>query len=224
MAAGGRPGDPSCPRRGIGRAAFGLQFARPALHQRRLQRVKAIFRSVGEAAQISASFVGVLFIVHLLNGFVQGRLNYFGIHPRTLPGLAGVFASPFLHATVAHLTANGSALLILLFLLFLNRKYRAEETLLAIWLGGGLGTWLIGRSGSVHVGASGIIYGLIVYLIAAGWWMKGWRPLVAAVVVLFFYAGAVYGLVPREGPVSWEGHLSGAVVGWLAARSQHARG
>jgi len=191
-----------------------------------VKRIKAIARTVGEAAQISAVLVGVIFIVHLLNGMVGMQLNVFGIRPRTTIGLVGIICSPFLHANAAHVTANCSALLVLLFLLFLNRKYRAEETLLLIWFGSGLGTWLIGRSSyggkpEVHIGASSIIYGLIVYLIAAGWWMKGWRPVVAALVVLFLYAGAIYGIWPSNSHVSWEGHLSGVIAGWLVARYQH---
>ena len=169
---------------------------------------------------MSAVIVGILFIVHILNMMVQMRLNAFGIEPRTSRGLIGIFLSPFLHANAAHITANGSALLVLLFLLFANAKYRAEETLLLIWFGSGLGTWLIGRP-NIHIGASSIIYGLIVYLLAAGWWMKGWRPVVAALVVLFFYAGAIFGLVPNDPKVSWEGHLAGAMVGWLVAKFQH---
>ena len=185
-----------------------------------------MFRTAGEAAQISSVIVGVIFIVHLLNGMVGMQLNAFGIRPRTGAGLFGIVCSPFLHANAAHVTANCTALLILLFLLFLNRKYRAEETLLLIWFGSGFGTWLIGRSSAahpeVHIGASGVIYGLIVYLIAAGWWMKGWRPVIAAIVVLFLYAGAIYGVVPTNQRISWEGHLCGAIVGWIVARYHHA--
>lgn len=190
-----------------------------------MKRVKAIFRTMGEAAQISCVIVGVIFIVHLLNMIVGMQLNHFGIRPRSVGGLFGILTSPFLHVSAAHVTANCSALLVLLFLLFLNRKYQAEETLLLIWFGSGVGTWLIGRSSAsrpeVHIGASAIIYGLIIYLIAAGWWMKGWRPVVAAVIVLFFYAGAFYGLIPTSQRVSWEGHLAGAIVGFLVARHQH---
>lgn len=191
-----------------------------------MKHLKAIARTVGEAAQISCVIVGVIFIIHLLNMMTAMQLNAFGIRPRTSVGLIGIVCSPFLHANAAHVTANCSALLILLFILFLNRKYRAEETLLLIWFGSGFGTWLIGRSSvarpEVHIGASSIIYGLIVYLIAASWWMKGWRPTIAALVVLFLYAGAIYGVVPTTQRISWEGHLAGAVVGFLVARYHHA--
>jgi membrane associated rhomboid family serine protease len=179
-----------------------------------------MFRAVGESAQISCVLVGLLFIVHLLNGMVQMRLNLFGIYPRTAGGLIGIVCSPFLHANAAHLMANGTALLILLFLIFLNRKYRAEETLLLIWFGSGFGTWLIGRP-SLHIGASSIIFGLIIYLVAAGWWMKGWRPVIAAVIVFVLYAGALQGILPSDARVSWEGHLSGAIVGLIVAKYQH---
>jgi membrane associated rhomboid family serine protease len=191
-----------------------------------LKRLKAIARSVGEAAQISCVIVGIIFIVHLLNTMTAMQLNAFGIRPRTALGLIGVVCSPFLHASAAHVTANCSALLVLLFLLFLNRKYRAEETLLLIWFGSGFGTWLIGRSSAqhpeIHIGASSIIYGLIVYLIVASVWMKGWRPVIAAIVVLFLYAGAIYGVLPTTQRISWEGHLSGAIVGFLVARYHHS--
>jgi len=73
----------------------------------------------------------------------------------------------------------------------------------------------------VHIGASSIIYGLIVYLIAAGWWMKGWKPVIVALIVLVLYAGAIFGLMPTDARVSWEGHLSGAIVGFLVAKYQH---
>lgn len=152
---------------------------------------------------------------------VMMRLNFFGIQPRTTSGLIGILVSPFLHANSAHLTANASALLVLLFMLFLHRRYRAEETLLLIWFGGGLGTWLIGRP-SIHIGASSLVYGLIVYLIAAGWWMKGWKPVVTAIIVAILYAGAIWGLFPGDARMSWEGHVCGALIGWLAAKFRHA--
>ena len=62
---------------------------------------------------------------------------------------------------------------------------------------------------------------VVVGLLAAGWWMKGWRPVVVALVVLVLYAGAIFGLMPNDPHISWEGHLSGAIVGFLVARYQH---
>lgn len=183
---------------------------------------KAILKSWSAAIQTSAACVAILFFAHLLNYTMQMRLLQFGIIPRTVRGLWGILFSPFLHANAAHLLANASALVALIFFLFANKKYRAEEALLWIWFLSGLGTWLIGRGApAVHVGASAIIYGLIAYLFLAGFWMKGWRPILVALAVLILYGGAIYGIVPTKTGMSWEGHLAGALSGLWAAWHFH---
>ena len=75
----------------------------------------------------------------------------------------------------------------------------------------------------MHIGASSLIYGLVVYLIAAGWWMRSWRSGLVALGVLAFYGGIFYGVLPQRGIVSWEGHLAGAVAGFLVARQNYSR-
>lgn len=175
-----------------------------------------------DAIEVSSLFVGLMFAVSVLQLFLPFDLRVFGIVPRTLWGLAGVLFSPFLHLSFAHLFANALPLLILLVLLFSHREYAPVETLLAVWLGSGFGTWLIGRGGSVHIGASSIIYGLVVYLIAAGWWLRSWRSLIIALVVLIFYGGIFFGILPQRGIVSWEGHLAGAITGLIVAWRHHA--
>jgi len=159
----------------------------------------------------------VLFLIFYVNQFLGGRLNYFGIIPRTGWGLLGILFSPLLHYNQAHLTANGVSLFLLLVILFSHREYRPEVALASIWLLSGLGTWLIGRP-SVHIGASGVIYGVVTYLIAAAWWLRSWRSAFLAVLILFLYGGIFYGMLPHAGFVSWEAHLSGAIAGVLAAR------
>jgi membrane associated rhomboid family serine protease len=184
--------------------------------------LKAKMKNWSEAMQVSFWCVAILFFAHLLNFMMQMRLLQFGIVPRTTGGLWGILFSPFLHANAAHLFANASAMVALVFFLFANKKYRAEEALLWIWLLSGIGTWLIGRGApAVHVGASGVIYGLIAYLFVAGFWMKGWRPVLVAVAVLILYGGAIYGMVPTKSGMSWEGHLSGALAGISVAGHFH---
>ena len=172
--------------------------------------------------EISAWLVGTLFIFKLLDWLSAVPLNRFGIEPRTLPGLVGILLSPLLHLNTAHLLANAAPLFVLLILLFANPRYHPEQTLAVIWIASGFGTWLIGRGGSIHIGASSIIYGLVVYLIAAGWWMRSWRSILVAAAVLIFYGGIFYGILPQRGHVSWEGHLAGAIAGWWAAHKNHA--
>ena len=174
-----------------------------------------------QAVETSAWLVGALFLAELLDYLSPISLDQFGIMPRTVPGLLGVFLSPLLHLNLAHLLANAVPLFVLLILLFADRGYHPERTLALIWLVSGFGTWLIGRTGTIHIGASSIVYGLVAYLIAAGWWMRSWRSILVAVLVLVFYGGIFFGILPQRGRVSWEGHLAGALAGWWAARRNH---
>lgn len=183
-------------------------------------------RGVLDAMEISVIVVLVVLGVYYLNVALGGRLNAFGVLPRTLWGLIGILFMPLLHYNEAHVTTNCVSLLILLIILFLHREYQPDRTLTYIWILSGLGTWLIGRAGHpaqpmIHIGASGVIYGLVTYLIAAAWWLRSWTSAVWAIVILFLYGGIFYGLLPQEGIISWEGHLSGAVAGVLVARKQH---
>jgi membrane associated rhomboid family serine protease len=178
--------------------------------------------SWADAIEISSLLVGLMILVALLDWWLPIDLRVFGIVPRTPFGLLGIAFGPLLHLGFPHLFANALPLWVLLVLLFANRAYYPEQTLAWIWLGSGLGTWLIGRGGAVHIGASSLIYGLVVYFIAAGWWMRNWRSMLVAVGVLVLYGGIFYGVLPQRGLISWEGHLAGALTGWLVARAHHA--
>src|SRR5438270_13785803 len=137
------------------------------------------FKTFKEAAQTSALMISLLFLVEVADLILRREkgltLAGFGIIPRTVPGLVGIAFSPLLHASPAHLLANALPLFILLILLFWDRHYYPALTLSSIWFFSGLGTWLIGRGNTVHIGASSIIFGLVAYLIAAGFLMRSWR-------------------------------------------------
>jgi membrane associated rhomboid family serine protease len=188
------------------------------------------FKTFKEAVQASGLMVSTLFIVEFADLFLQHArhttLAGFGIVPRTIPGLAGIAFSPLLHASPAHLLANALPLFVLLILLFWDRHYSPVLTLASIWFFSGLGTWLIGRGSDegrpiVHIGASSIIFGLVTYLIVAGFMMKSWRSAIVALLVLVGFGGIFYGVMPHAGPISWEGHLSGALAGVWAAKRNH---
>jgi membrane associated rhomboid family serine protease len=148
-------------------------------------------------------------------------LKQFGIQPRSVFGLAGVAFGPLLHANLAHLLANLVPLFVLLLALFSNPRYHPLRTLAIIWVAAGLGTWLIGRAGTVHIGASSVIYGLAAYLVTAGVRMRSWRAAIVAILVFALYGGLVHGVLPQAGPISWEGHLCGAIAGIWAAVEIH---
>lgn len=183
-------------------------------------------RTFADAVQISATIVLIIFGIYYANRAVGGVLNAFGIWPRHPRGLAGVLFSPLLHYNDAHLMTNTVSLFLLLIILFLNREYRPDLAFLSIWILSGLGTWLIGRGGTgvhpvIHIGASGVIYGLVTYLIAAAWWLRSWSSFLWAVAILFLYGGIFYGMLPQPGIISWEGHLAGAFAGVFVAWRQH---
>lgn len=158
-----------------------------------------------------------MFGVVLADALLPLHLTRFGIVPRTLAGLWGVLWSPLLHANFGHFAANALPLFILTTLLFGNLRYRPPASLAWIWIGSGLGTWLIGRGPAVHVGASSVIFGVAAFLIAAGWRLRTWSSAGVALFVAVAFGGLFYGILPQAGPISWEGHLAGAIVGIATA-------
>jgi membrane associated rhomboid family serine protease len=180
-------------------------------------------RTFRQAADLGSVFVAWLCVVELVDHLLRQQrgltLDGLGIVPRTGPGLVGIVFSPLLHANFAHLAANAVPLLVLLTILFWDRRYRPWPTLASIWLVSGLGTWVIGRGGSVHIGASSIIFGLVAFLIVAGLLMRSWRTAFIALLVCLVFGGIFYGVLPQAGPVSWEGHLCGALAGVAVAWS-----
>jgi len=177
-------------------------------------------RTLADAAETSGSLVGILLLIGIV-ALAAPPLQSLGITPRTVHGLIGILFSPLLHANLGHLLANALPLFVLLTLLFIDRHYKPAATLALIWLLSGFGTWLIGRGGAVHLGASSIIYGLVTYLIASGLLQRTWQSVFVAIVVFVLYGGVMYGILPRHGPISWEGHLCGACAGvWVAWRNR----
>ncbi|KRP45069.1 Rhomboid family protein [Pseudomonas libanensis] len=154
--------------------------------------------------------------LQLLNVATGYSLMAFGLVPRTLHGLVGILTSPFLHASFAHLSANLIAFLLLGTLVILDGLHRfITVSAIVIVLGGAL-VWLFGFSG-IHVGASGWVFGLWAYLLARAWFHRSWSNLITAGVVAVLYGGLILGFLPRQG-VSVEGHLFGALAGFIAAK------
>lgn len=169
--------------------------------------------------KLSAARLGVLAVV-LWGVFLVDRVlpidfNRWGIIPRELGGIWGIFLSPFLHANLSHLLSNFLPLMILLTLLVATQRHSWWIALQIVLLGGLL-LWVFGRP-AVHVGASGLIYGLIAYLMAAGFRQGRFGPAIAALLVGFLYGGTLLsGVLPTVGEhVSWDGHLTSAIAGGI---------
>lgn len=169
-------------------------------------------------------FVGVVWCVFLVGLVLPFSMNSFGVTPRSRIGLVGVPLMPFLHADFTHLLSNTVPLTILLLLLAGSKANSPAIVASIVLIGGGL-LWLLGRP-MTHVGASGLIYGLIAFLIVSGFLERRVLPLVISIVVGFLYGGTLLsGIVPDLGShISWDGHLWGAVAGCLVAVMLTKRG
>ena len=171
------------------------------------------------------SFVVLLYLIELVDQLTGHSLDRNGIRPLQTDGLWGIVFSPLLHANWAHLVANTLPALVLGFLVTLAGMSRFVWATAIIWILGGLGTWLIGGLGSCrlptnHIGASGLIFGWLTFLLVFGWLTRHIWQIVIGVAVMFVYGGVLWGAVPvldRCGGVSWQGHLCGAIAGVLAA-------
>jgi len=159
--------------------------------------------------------LAAMVVIHMLTWVGIRGLHNYGLLPRTLRGLIGIFTMPFLHAGLGHLLANLSGLVVLLGFLLVFHSSRAIEVLVEVTVLGGIFLWLVGRP-SLHVGASLMVYGIAGFLMAAGISQRKIPEVLAAVGVVFLYGGSlVWGLLPIRSGVSWEGHLVGLIAGAL---------
>ena len=173
-----------------------------------------IFRNIKGIGILIAILYGIL-IIDLIIPF---KINAYGIIPRTQSGLIGIFTSPFLHGGFYHLISNSIPLFVLLLTLsvFYEKRWIPVVAII-ILVGGGL-TWLFAGYGN-HIGASGVIYMLTAFLMFSGIIEKNIKSILIAIVVAILYGGLIFGVLPTNRLISWEGHLFGAFGGVLAAFS-----
>jgi membrane associated rhomboid family serine protease len=161
-------------------------------------------------------FILILWIVFWFEIRFGFDFNYFGIQPRTVKGLRGILFSPFIHSDIKHLFHNTIPLFILTMALFFFYRTISWKVLLVGLFLTGFFTWLIGRPAN-HIGASGVIYLLASFLFFKGIFSKYYRLIALSLIVVFLYGGMLWFIVPVDPKISWEGHLSGLVVGLLLA-------
>jgi membrane associated rhomboid family serine protease len=171
-----------------------------------------------ENADIALYAVLAVWAAYILNYLVVPlEFNAYGIRPRVMTGLWGILFCPLLHGNLAHIVANTIALFVLLTLSLSFSRRLTLFALLTVLLGGGGVVWLFGDPHSVYVGASGIVFGLIGFLIAIGLFRREWPALVFALVVFIFYGGTLLSLLRMRPGTSWLAHASGLVFGVTAA-------
>ena len=167
------------------------------------------------------AMAALMWVVELVDRVAGGRLDANGIEPRDPDGLDGVIFAPFLHGGFDHLIGNTIPFLLLGAAIAFGGIARVAVVTAVVVLVGGLGTWLIAPANTVHIGASGIVFGYAAYLAVRGIYTRSPLQIGLGLVVLAVWGTTLLqGLVPEEG-ISWQGHLFGAVGGVLAARLVH---
>lgn len=171
--------------------------------------------------------LAVMWISEIADTVLPIDLDRFGIQPRSLEGLIGVPLAPLLHGGMGHLIANSLAFLVLgLTVAYTTGRFWAVTAL--VTLVGGLGVWLVAPPNNVTVGASGVLYGYAAFLVAWAVLTRRLLAFVVALAVIAVYGGWVWGVLPSDPRVSWQGHLLGAVAGvltaWWLARGRRRAG
>jgi membrane associated rhomboid family serine protease len=169
------------------------------------------------------AMAAVMWIVEAVDQIAGGRLDAYGIEPRETDGLDGVVWAPFLHAGFDHLIGNTIPFLVLGLAIAFGGAMRVAVVTVIVALVGGLGTWLVAPSNTVHIGASGIVFGYAAYLVARGAYSRSAAQIGIGLIVLAVWGTTLLrGLVPEDG-ISWQGHFFGAVGGIVAAWLLHRR-
>ena len=173
---------------------------------------------MSDAVKILLALVAVMWAVEVVDVLADHQLDQYGIEAREPEGLEGIVTAPFLHVGFAHLIGNTIPFVMLGLLIAFEGARRLLAVFAIIALISGLGTWLVAPEGSIHVGASGVVFGFATYLIARGWFNRRAGQIAIGLVVVVLWGGVLLaGLQPHEG-ISWQGHLFGAIGGVVAAR------
>lgn len=174
-------------------------------------------RTLGQSFLITLSFLAIMWAVFLVETTFQLPWSSYGILPRDFTGLRGLFLSPFLHGSLEHIMSNSLPFLWLGTMVFYFYPNNAWRVTFYGAIMSGLWVWVAGRS-SFHIGASGLIYVYGAYLVTSGIITKNFKLMSVALVVVFMYGSMVWGVLPIQPGVSFEGHLFGAIAGIVLAR------
>ena len=185
---------------------------------RRSEQGESLSRVLKTQAVILGGFVLLIWFLEIIDWLIlKGSLDALGVQPRTLVGLRGILFMPFLHGSFSHVLANTIPFLILGWLVMLggiSQFFTVAAVTIAV---SGLGVWLFGSSNSVHIGASGLIFGFFGFILTKAYFERSLTSIVLAIFVFALYGGLLLGAFPQRGGISWQGHLFGFIGGAAAA-------
>ena len=172
-----------------------------------------------EGFRVVIVMVAVMWAAEIVDVLAGHRLDRYGIEPRDSDGLIGVLAAPLLHAGFGHLAANTVPFVAMGFAIALRGAFRVLAVTAIVALVSGLGTWLFAAPGTIHIGASGIVFGYATYVLTQGFFERDILGIAIGLAVGAIWGTALLGgLLPQAG-ISWQGHLFGAIGGVVAARA-----
>jgi membrane associated rhomboid family serine protease len=175
-------------------------------------------RALKAQAAILFSVVAVFWGLELVDQLLLGgSLDALGIRPRTVDGLWGILLAPFLHGGFGHVLANTVPFVVLGWLIMLRETWHFFAVAVIVAVLGGLGVWLVAPAASVHIGASGVIFGFFGFLLFSGWFERRIGTILISVLVAATYGGLIFGVLPGQPGVSWQSHLFGFLAGVVAA-------
>ena len=184
---------------------------------------RSMSRMLKAQATVLGAAVALMWIVFLATIATGGALLSLGIIPRNLIGLRGILFAPFLHGSFAHLLANSIPFAMMGWFVMLRDSRHFVPVTAAAMLGSGLVAWTLGAPGSVHVGASGVVFGYLGFLMLSGWYARSVGSILLSIIVTVMWGGLVFGVLPGQMGISWQAHLGGFIGGALAARSYRVR-
>lgn len=182
-------------------------------------KMKAFVAELKHQFKIIGLFLAIFWILEIVNqAFLGQSLNFLGIRPRNLIGLSGIPLAPFLHVDFGHLLANTFPFAILGWFVMLENTRHFYFVSVVTALSSGVGVWLFAQPGSITMGASGVIFGYLGFLLARGYYQRNTPSIALALTVIFLYGGMIWGIFPSDPSVSWLGHLFGFLGGIYAAK------
>lgn len=178
----------------------------------------SLFESIKSHAVLLFGLLATMWVVEVVDFMLPfSELDRLGIRPRRVDGLIGIPLSPFLHVGFGHLVSNSVPFLMLGgWVMFGGRKVFLAVSAWVVLVGGS-GVWLLGGAGTVHLGASGLIFGYLGFLLSRGVFERSIGWVMISVVILIFYGGMIYGVLPGDPRVSWLGHTCGFLAGIAGA-------
>lgn len=186
-------------------------------------RPSALAGPVGVSGVVNVAVVAVMWVLESLDVLLRGTLDWFGIHAWNFGLIWTLFTAPFAHGGFGHLAANSVPLLVLGFIIGLSGIGQWMWVTLAGMIGSGLFAFVFNVPGTVTIGASGVVFCYLTYLLSRGLYSRRWPQILIGIVVLAVYGYVLWGVFPATPGVSWQGHLGGAVAGVIIAALLHGR-